>query len=87
MHIGLNLVLIDRVRESYKHIFGVYLATKFVICCSSLCEVNVVLLSLGIYHIPMKLEWGTNNESCEVEVRIKIPERMFQVRSAQFEKN
>lgn len=80
-------MLIDRVRESYKHVFGVYLATKFVIHCSSLCEVFVVLLSLGIYHIAMKLEWGTNNECCEGEVRIKIPECMFQVRSVPFEKN
>lgn len=56
MCVGLDLVLIDRVRGSYKHIFGVYLAMKLLIHCPSLCDVNVVLLSLGIRQIPMKLE-------------------------------
>lgn len=60
LRLGLDLVLIARVRESSEHIFRVYLATKCIIHCSAFCDVYVVLLSLGIYHIPMKLEWGTN---------------------------
>lgn len=87
MCVGLDLVMIDSVTGSSKHIPGVYLAMKLTIHCSSLCDVHVVLLSLGICQIAMKLEWGTNNESCEGDARIKIPEHMFQVRSAQFENN
>jgi len=38
---SLDVVLIDKVRKSYRYIFGEYLVVKFLICCCSLCDVFV----------------------------------------------